>query len=311
VKVLITGVAGFVGRHLVLELRAAGHEPVGFCLPGESAPEAIPTRHGDVAQPGDLEAAFEDFAPEGCVHLAGVSSVPRSWTAPYETIQANVVGTLNVLDAIRRRPSVRCVVVTSSQIYGEVSSDEPLDETTPARPATPYAISKAAADALALCWARRYSLPVLTARPTNHIGPGQSTSFVIASLALQLARIAEGLASPPVRAGNLDSIRDFLDVRDTVRGYRLLLERGRAGEAYHLASGREARIADLWTQLCEIAGLRPAVEATPELWRPADRAPRLRWDKIRADTGWMPQIPMTETLRAVYDDARRRVRDGG
>ncbi len=304
---LITGVAGFVGRHLVAELAASGHEPVGFCLPGETPPRAISAYHGSVAEPADIEAAFDRFAPDGCVHLAGVSSVPRSWVAPLETFQTNLIGTLHLLETIRRRPAVRCLVVTSSQIYGDIGAAEPLDETTPPRPSTPYAISKAAADALALSWARRHSLPVLTARPTNHIGPGQSPEFVIASLALQLARIAEGRARPPIRAGNLDSVRDFLDVRDTVRGYRLLLERGRAGEAYHLATGRERRIVDLWSRLCEIAGLRPPVEVAPELWRPADRAPRLRWDKIRADTGWTPRIPIEETLRAIYEDARRRV----
>lgn len=306
-RVLVTGVAGFVGRHLVAELSASGHEPVGFCLPGEPPPGAIPVHRGSVAEPADLEAAFDRFAPDGCVHLAGVSSVPRSWAAPLETFQTNLIGTLHLLETIRRRPSVRCLVVTSSQIYGDQGPAEPLDETTPPRPSSPYAISKAAADALALSWARRYSLPVLIARPTNHIGPGQSPDFVIASLALQLARIVEGRARPPVRVGNLESVRDFLDVRDTVRGYRLLLERGRAGEAYHLAAGREARIADLWDQLCDIAGHRPPLEVAPELWRPADRAPRLRWDKIRADTGWVPQIPIAETLRAIYDDARRRV----
>lgn len=307
-KVLITGVAGFVGRHLVNELVAFGHEPVGFCLPGELGPTSIPLYHGNVAHAADLEAAFARFEPDGCVHLAGVSYVHHSWVAPVETFHTNVLGTLQLLEAIRQRPTVRCVVVTSSLIYGDAPTAEPLDETAPPRPTSPYAISKAAADALALAWAHRFRLHILTARPTNHIGPGQSTNFVIASLALQLARIANGHAPPPVRAGNLDCARDFLDVRDTVRGYRLLLEHGRPGEAYHLATGREVRIRDLWNQLCEIAGCRPPIEAVPELWRPADQAPpQLRWDKIHADTGWSPQIPIAETLRAIYEDARHRM----
>ncbi|MCX7818846.1 MAG: GDP-mannose 4,6-dehydratase [Kiritimatiellae bacterium] len=306
-KVLITGAAGFVGRHLVAELAAHNHEVAAFCLPGETPPPEIPVHHGSVAEADDLEAALDRFRPDGCVHLAGVSSVPRSWAAPAETFRTNLLGTLYLLESVRRRPGLRCLIVTSSQIYGAGGDDRPLDETTPPRPASPYAISKAAADQLALAWAHRFSLPVLTARPTNHIGPGQSPEFVVASLALQLARISLGVAAPPVRAGNLESVRDFLDVRDVVRGYRLLLERGRAGEAYHLASGREYRIADLWERLCAIAGLHPPVEAAPELWRPADRGPRLDWTRIRTHTGWLPSIPIEETLRAIYDDARRRV----
>ncbi len=309
-KVWITGVAGFVGRHLSAELAARGHEPVGLCLPGERPPPAVAVVEGSVTDPAALEAGLRRFEPDAVVHLAGIASVPRSWQRPVEAFDVNLTGTIRLLEAVRiLRPRTRVLLVSSSHIYGAVG-DGPLDEDAPHRPTTPYAIAKAAADQATLAFAARFGMDALVARPGNHVGPGQSADFVLASLALQLAAIAKGVGRPPVRAGNLESRRDFMDVRDTVRGYRLLLERGRAGRAYHLAAGRQYRISELWDSLCDMAGLRPDLEVLADAWRPADQSPVLRCDRIYEDTGWRPEIPIEVTLRDIYRDASARVDDG-
>lgn len=309
-NVFITGAAGFVGRHLAAELRRAGHDVCGLCLPDERPPVDVACAKGSVTDPAAVADAIERFRPNACVHLAGVSSVPAAWRDPAATCEVNLIGTIRLLDAVRNRaPSARVLVVSSSQIYSGMPGDGPLDEETPPRPDSPYSISKAAADAAALAYAHRFDLAIMTARPANHIGPGQAQHFVISSLAAQLAarRLGRTLPDAPVRAGNLDSLRDFMDVRDTVRGYRLLLEHGRAGLAYHLASGRLYRIGDLWERLCKIAGLRPPIETDPSLWRPADRSPVLSCERILRDTGWRPEIDIETTLRDIYDDAVARM----
>jgi GDP-4-dehydro-6-deoxy-D-mannose reductase len=307
-RVLITGAAGFVGRHLAAELAAHGHEPVGLCLPGETPPPGVPSVTGDVVNERDLREALGALAPDACVHLAGVSSVPRSWADPAHTFEVNLAGTMRLLDAARAvRPTMRILVVSSAHIYGDHAGDATLDETAAPRPESPYAISKAAADQVALAYAAHFGLAALTARPANHIGPGQSLDFVIPSLAAQLAAIAAGRSGGPLRSGNLDSRRDFMDVRDTVRGYRLLIDHGRPGLAYHLAGGRLDRIADLLDRLCAIAGISPERVVDPARWRPADTSPRLDCGRILRDTGWTPVIPIEQTLRDVYDDVRTRI----
>lgn len=308
-RVLITGAAGFVGRHLAAELRTRGHEPVAFCLPGETPPPDTAGVSGDVTQSADLRSAMTSVSPDACVHLAGISSVPASWNNPELTFEVNLMGTLRLLDAARElRPAMRILVVSSAHIYGEPSASAPLDESAPLRPTSPYAISKAAADRVALAYAARFAQPVMTARPANHIGPGQSEDFVLPALASQIAAIAAGTSPGPVRSGNLDSRRDFMDVRDTVRGYRLLLEGGRPGSAYNLAGGRMDRIAELLDRICEIAGIHPAREIDPARWRPADTSPALDCARIRADVGWTPEIPIDRTLCDIYADVSRAFR---
>ncbi len=307
-RVLITGAAGFVGHHLAAELTAHGHEPVALCLPGEKPPPGVPSVAGDIVRESDLREAIGTLAPDGCFHLAGVSSVPRSWADPARAFDVNLAGTIHLLDAARAlRPALRIVVVSSSHIYGEQAGDAPLDETAAPRPASPYAISKAAADQISLAYASHFGMAVMTARPANHIGPGQSMEFVIPAHAAQLAAIAGGRAEAVLRIGNLESRRDFMDVRDTVRGYRLLLEHGRPGLAYHMAGGRLDRISDLLDRLCAIAGVSPARIVEPSRWRPADTSPRLDCSRILRDTGWRPEIPIERTLQDVYEDVRARI----
>jgi GDP-4-dehydro-6-deoxy-D-mannose reductase len=182
-------------------------------------------------------------------------------------------------------------------VYGRQPREGKLTEDAPMHPSNPYAVSKMAADQLALMYAAQHDMAVMSARPQNHLGPGQSRDFVASAFAGQLAAIAAGDAEPVMRVGNLDSRRDFLDVRDVAAGYRLLLERGRPGRAYNLASGKMVSIRDMLNRMCEIVGVHPRVEIDEARWRPADDPPLLDTSRIEEEVGWHPDIPLTDSLR--------------
>jgi GDP-4-dehydro-6-deoxy-D-mannose reductase len=304
VRVLVTGADGFVGRHLLVALEAAGHEIVAAGGP-EAAP---PARALDLRDPDAVAALVAQSAPEGIVHLAGQAFVPDAHRAPLATLDVNAAGTARLLEAVRRSaPEARVLVVSSAEVYGVQGPERmPLDETAPLRPANPYGASKAAAEAYALAWSRGYGLDVVVARPFNHLGPGQDPRFVAPGFARQLAAIAAG-GAPRLAVGNLEAQRDFLDVRDVVAAYLALLESGRRGEVYNICSGRAVAIREVLRLLISIAGVPVEVRDDPERMRPAD-LPLLVGDaaKLRAATGWSPRIALAQSLRDVYDDARRR-----
>lgn len=308
-KVLVTGAGGFAGRHVVADLAAAGHEPLAMDRPGVALPSSTEQCTGDVLDREATGRLVREAQPDGCIHLAGVAFVPTGWTDPDAVFSANVLGTIRLLEAFRQHAAdARVLVVTSAEIYGRSSAaGRALDEAVPLEPDNLYALSKRAADRAARMYSEHYGMPVLVARPGNHIGPGQSSRFVATGFAEQVAAIAAGRTEPVVRVGNLDSLRDFLDVRDVARAYRLLLERGRAGEAYNIASGKLVRIGDLLDELCRLAGVRPRIEVDPARYRPADVPGILDCEKIRRELGWEPAIPLSDSLRAILDDARRRL----
>ncbi len=202
------------------------------------------------------------------------------------------------------------LVVGSADEYGPVpASDQPLVEATPLRPASPYAVSKVAQAALALLYGPAGGMRVVVTRTFPHTGPGRGETFAESSFARQIAEIEAGLREPVVEVGNLDAVRDFADVRDVVRAYALLLERGQAGEAYNVCSGRGRRIGDVLDTLLALTRARIEVRVDPSRLRPAD-VPVLVGDnaKLVAATGWQPRIPLDETLRDLLDDWRARVR---
>lgn len=307
-RVLVTGAAGFAGRHLVADLLAAGHEVYGFDMPHASPPNGLSQHYtGDVREFDHVERILADVRPHACIHLAGIAFVPMGWIDPPLVFSVNVMGTLNVLEAIRRcRTSTRVVVVTSAEIYGAPAADIPLPEDAPARPESLYAVSKLTADQMALLYAKHYNMDILTARPANHIGPGQSPQFVTSSFAKQLAEIRAGLRPNTMDVGNLASERCFLDVRDTVRAYRLLAEKGQAGKAYNIASHERVSIQSVLDILCEEAGVFPARQISPALYRPTDRSALFDTTRIQEDVGWKPMIPLRQTLRDILDDWARR-----
>jgi len=317
-RILVTGAAGFVGGHLLEHLRAARPEAEvhGVVLPGGAAswrPSGVRVVEADLEDPAAAGRAVASSRPDRIVHLAGQASVHRSWEDPAGTLRTNVLGVVNLLDAVRQeglRPAV--LVVGSADEYGPVPSAEPpLRETAPRRPASPYAVSKVAQAALAALYGPAGGLRVVATRTFPHTGPGRGEVFAESSFARQIAEIEAGLRAPVVEVGNLDAVRDFSDVRDVVRAYDLLLESGRGGEAYNVCSGRGRRVGDLLDALLSASTARVEVRVDPARLRPAD-VPALVGDpaKLVADTGWQPRIPFERTLRDLLDDWRGRVRAG-
>ena len=297
-RVLITGAGGFVGTHMARHLRECGDIPLAFALPGEPVSTDFEASFaGDIAEADSVAEALHSARPDACVHLAGISSVSSARANPSRAVRTNVTGTVTLIEEFRRlRPGGRMLVVTTAQVYGTQPGIPRVDEESPMKPDNLYAATKAAADLLARQLAADLGPSVSVARPGNHIGPGQSSSFVIASFARQVAGIAAGRIPPVLRVGNLDSTRDFMDVRDVVRAYRLLLERGEPGQAYNLARGEQHTIRAMLDRLCDAAGVRPRIEVDPALFRPTDATATLDTRKIRAATGWRAEIPLDRTL---------------
>jgi len=300
VRALVTGAGGFVGLHLQRHLEEQGDEVVAT----DRATDGL-----DVLDAPALLELFRRAAPEVVYHLAGASDVGGSWSTPQATFRANAEGTLNVLWAAREAGTERVLTIGSADVYGKVSAEDlPISEDLALRPVSPYAASKVAADSVALQANLGFGQQVVRARPFNHLGPGQTDRFVAPALAARIA--ANELAGEKiVKVGNLSPRRDFTDVRDVVRAYRLLIEHGRAGEVYNVCSGTAIAIQDLAEQLITMARIPMVLEADPDLQRPVD-IPVLRGDNSRivGDTGWQPEIPLERTLEDLLDDRRRRLR---
>lgn len=296
-RILVTGSDGFVGRHLVHELLQSGHEAIGVDLsPSRPGDEAC-----DICSPDDTRDVVHRIQPDAGIHLAGMAFVPHAWEQPRRVMDINVMGALNVMEAFRQNvPSARLLVIGSAQIYGMNRGAEPLDENAAPQPENPYALSKLSADLSALMLAERHDLPILTARPINHIGPGQSPDFVTSAFARRLMDLKNRDAGGSLQVGNLESRRDFLDVRDVVKAYRLLIEKAPTGKAYNIATGKDYTIGDILDRLCDIAGVHPPVDVCDRYFRPTDRGPLLNIGRIQAATGWTPEIPLDHTLTDLF-----------
>lgn len=308
--ILITGAHGFVGRHLVAHLEACGDEVIGVDRHG---PDGV-----DITDAEAVGRLMDRIRPSAVYHLAGWADVGGSWKAPVEAFRANAEGTLNVLGAAVDAGVGRVLAVSSADVYGKVEPSElPLTEDSPLRPASPYAASKVAADYLGLqAWLGR-GLPVLRVRAFNHLGPGQTDKFVAPALASRIAR-AELEGSPAdggevvLPVGDLSARRDFTDVRDVVRAYRLLMRDGEPGEVYNVCSGVDLAVQDLADQLLAQAKVPVRFETDPELLRPVE-VPVLRGShqRLTAATGWRPEIPISQTLTDLLEDWRTRVAPEG
>lgn len=300
-RAVITGGLGFVGRHLVDHLRRAGDDVT------------VLDRHGDhpvdVTDGPAMAAALKGAHPEAVYHLAGWADVGASWRDPVAVFKVNAEGTLHVLRACADAGVARVLAVASADVYGVVTEDElPLTEASPLRPTSPYAASKLAADALAQQAFLGHGLGVIRVRPFNHLGPGQSEQFVAPAIAARIAR-AERDAAGTIPVGNLSARRDVTDVRDVVRAYRLLIERGEPGDVYNVCTGVDLAIQTLADLLVGLAERPIELVTDPSLLRPVD-LPVLRGDasKLRGATGWEPTIPIEQTVADLLDDMRRRVR---
>jgi GDP-4-dehydro-6-deoxy-D-mannose reductase len=311
-RVLVTGANGFVGRHLRAALEARGHDVVA-AEHSEQGGDVLPL---DLRDALNVRGVVDIARADAVAHLAAQTFIPASIADPWSTHDVNAGGTLRLLEALRAARAgggtdPRILVAGSADVYG-VQGAFPVVETAPLHPANPYAASKIAAESYGVAAAAAYQMNVVVTRAFNHIGRGQDRRFVVPSFALQLASIANG-GDPLLRVGNLDAERDFLDVRDVVAAYVLLLEGGgAAGEVYNVAGGRAVSIKDILRQLVMIARVGVEIRDDPERLRPSD-VPRLVGDagKLRAATGWEPAIGLPAALRDVYADARERVAAAG
>lgn len=262
----------------------------------------------DILDAPALLERFRKVAPDVVYHLAGAADVGGSFDTPQITFRANAEGTLNVLWAAREASVERILTVGSADVYGKVTPDElPLTEASELRPTSPYAASKVAAEAVAQQAFLGFDQHVLCVRPFNHLGPGQSTRFVAPALAERIAR-NEREGNRQLMIGNLSSRRDFTDVRDVVRAYRMLMVHGTAGEIYNVCSGTDIAVRDLAESLIALSTVHQELVPDPELQRPVD-IPVLRGDstRLRSRTGWEPRIPLQETIADLLDDMRSRL----
>ncbi len=307
-RIFVTGACGFVGRHVINELIRAGHTPIAFDAVKPREPIPVDVHIGDLRNSSALKKTVSELAPDACIHLAGIAFVPMGWIDPELVFSVNLLGTINVLEAFHASaPEARMLIVTSAEVYGRVPGSHAFAEDAPLMPDNLYAVSKMAADLSSLLYARRYGTHIMTARPGNHIGPGQSPHFVTSAFAEQVVKIAKKKAEPVLKVGNLECERDFTDVRDVARAYRLIVEGGHTGRAYNVSSDKLVKISMILDELCRLAGVSPEIVVDPGLYRPLDARPRLDSTRIRTELGWTPQIELPQTLADVLADIGHRI----
>lgn len=306
--VIVTGAAGFAGGHLVDHLAADGIETIAWHRPGGTAPRTlagVKWQGVDLFDADGVRHALEAVRPAVVFHCAGAAHVGQSWSATTHTLHVNVMGTHRLVEALRTcAPDARLLITSSALVYGP--SLDAVDESQPLRPTNPYGLSKLAQELVAVGSGGHPNS--LLARPFNHVGPRQADSFVSAAFARQIAEIEAGLMPPEIRVGNLDARRDLTDVRDTVRAYRLIAERGVPGRPYNICSGRAIAVQDVLDTLVAHAHVSVRVVHDPERYRPND-TPIVLGDPTRAmkELGWLPRIPFDQTARDLLEYWRNRI----
>ncbi|MCX6564934.1 MAG: GDP-mannose 4,6-dehydratase [Candidatus Aminicenantes bacterium] len=333
-RVLITGATGFVGRHLIAYLEAeekrnkSGRrlEITGTCYP--ERPDECPDFRAaaprvmllplDLRDPGAVSVAVAACRPDRIFHLAAISRVRASWDLRRETIETNLMGTFHLFEAARlRAPSARILFISSSDVYGEQGPRRmPLRENSPLSAVSPYGFTKLSAEELAVFYARMEKMAIVIARPFTHTGPGQGPDFVCSDWARQIAVIEaaangkkNGGPAAVLKVGNLSVRRDYSDVRDIVRAYALLLEKGKSGEAYNVCSGKSLALREILRMLVEKSRAKIAVKVDPDRVRQAD-IPLLAgsYARITRETGWRPRYDLETTLSDLLKYWRKKVR---
>ena len=295
-RAFITGASGFVGAFLQEHLASFG--------------DILATPTLEITDRYSLSAELKAFEPTVIYHLAGQANVGLSWTDPADTFKVNALGTLQLLEsAAELALKPRVIVVSSAEVYGRVDpKNVPISESLDPKPTTPYGSSKLAAEVVALQIARSHGLGLVVARPFNHIGPGQSDTFVVSGVARRIAEAERDNVST-ITVGNLDAVRDFTDVRDVVAAYRLLSLHGTTGEIYNIGSGVGRTIASMIESLVSLSTAALQLVADPQLMRPSDN-PLLISDvtKLRTDTGWTPKFDPMGSLGDTLEWWRKRLR---
>lgn len=306
VKVLVTGAGGFVGQHLIEYLLENGDEVYAATYgPNEFLTSKLDSDHaltGDLTEHQYVKTLLKTAQPDIIYHLAALAVVHNDVPRARRALENNIGLQYNLLEEVRQCcPQTRIVAVCSGNVYGAVKPDEvPIKETTPVRPLNAYSVSKLSQELLALEYFFAHQLDVVILRPFNHTGPGQSEDFVIPAFAKQFALIKKGQQEPTLSVGNLETARDFTDVKDMVRAYTLAATKGKAGEIYNIGSGKSYQIGEILASLSELAGVKVQIKVDESRVRGVD-VPILQADssKFITLTGWQPQIPFHETLSNV------------
>lgn len=285
-RILVTGAGGFAGGHVVEFLRSRGDDVLGTS-----------SQTMDVTNQNEVLKVVGDWRPEGIVHLAAQASVPRSWRDPESTFRVNVIGASHLLEAVRDEPSTRVVLIGSAQQYAPRDGVGAFKETDPLQARSPYAISKIAQEMLGRLYFEEFNLQVVMTRSFNHVGPGQSAEYAVASFASQITR-----GNRKIEVGNLDAVRDFLDVRDVATAYGLLLDKGAAGDVYNVCSGTGHRIGDLLEKMMAMAGIESQADIIEDVsGRRGDPDVLVGDNSKLGSLGWSPEIGIDRSLQDVLD----------
>ncbi|MBQ9899416.1 MAG: GDP-mannose 4,6-dehydratase [Ruminococcus sp.] len=312
-RALIIGAAGFVGGYLIRELRSAGWEVCATCLPGERVTEDCPVHTLDILAKDSIVPLIDEISPDVVYHLAAQSSVSVSWKKPQLTAEINVVGTINVLEALRnvQKKDIRTLLIGSGEEYGFIREGAcPLTESEPLSPGNIYAATKACQGMLGEIYARAYKMDIVMVRAFNHSGPAQAPIFVISDFCRQIAEAEAGVRPAEMSVGNLSAKRDFTDVRDVVRAYRLLGGKGVSGRTYNVGRGKAVTIQYILDTALSFAEKEITVKNDPARMRASD-IPLIEPDvsRIFEDTGWRAEISMEQTIRDTLDYWRAEIRE--
>lgn len=315
-KALITGINGFAGSHLAEYLLSAGVTVCGTLRPGhriiDSLRPAVALYEVELTEAPQVSKVIKEVSPDLIFHLAAQSAVTRSWEDPAGTLNNNIIGQLNVLQAvIAAEIDPKILILGSKEEYGMLYPEElPVKEENPLRPTNPYGVSKVAQDMMGYQYFRSHGLGCVRVRPFNHLGARQREEFVVPSFAKQVAEAEAGLREPIIRVGNIEVKRDLTDVRDMVRGYYLALLQGEPGEVYNIGSGRSTPLRWVLDFFLNHSRVALFVEQDPSRLRTGDVMDSVcDYSKFKAKTSWQPEIPLEETLTNVLEYWRKRVKE--
>lgn len=315
-KALITGITGFVGSHLAELLLKEGFQVYGTMRPRSKTDniteimDKIQLEDVDIADSHSLYTAIGKIKPDMIFHLAAQSYVPSSWASPATTLEANIIGAVNLFESVRSlnlNPLIQ--IACSSEEYGLVYKNEvPIKEDNPLRPQSPYAVSKVAMDYLGYQYHASYNMNIIRTRGFNHTGPRRGDVFAESTFAKQIAEIEKKKKEPVIFVGNLEAKRDYTDVRDMVKAYLLSVEKGEPGEVYNICVGKTIKIGDMLDLLLSFSKVKVKIKEDPARMRPSD-VPILLGDnsKFVAKTGWKPEIPFEKTMEDLLNYWRERV----
>lgn len=314
-KALVIGGAGFVGGYLISQLKENGYEVAATKREQETLKQKLESIYDmELLEQEQICSVLAKTRPEVIFHLAAQSSVALSWKLPALTAEINIIGSIRLLDAVRKiKPDTRILFIGSSEEYGKLQKDElPVKETSSPHPENIYAATKFCQNMISTIYARAYGMDIINVRAFNHLGPKQPEGFVIADFCRQVAEIEYGKKEPILTVGNLEAERDFTDVRDVVCAYQMLAEHGKSGETYNVGSGQSVSIQQLLKDILSESTVSIQVKKDEKKFRPLD-LPKIEADiqKLQKETGWAPKIPLKQTIRDTLNYWRKEMEAEG